>query len=69
VRKGSHSVSCSDFVVAQGILDVLNWELPGEDYQALCDLPQEAPQTNLEDLEPDAAGVKYLDHLNPPQQT
>ena len=54
----------------QGILDVLNWELPAEDYSALCDLPQEAPQTNLEDLEPDSAdAVQYLDHLNPPQQT
>ncbi len=51
----------------QGILDVLNWQLPKEDYQALCDLPQDAPQKNLEDLEPEGDTVKYLDHLTPPQ--
>lgn len=51
----------------QGILDVLNWQLPKEDYHALCDLPQDAPQKNLEDLEPEADAVKYLDHLTPPQ--
>lgn len=48
-------------------MDVLNWHLPKEDYQALCDLPQDAPQKNLEDLEPNTDVVKYLDHLTPPQ--
>lgn len=65
----SHRVELSACFLTplQGILDVLNWQLPKEDYHALCDLPQDSPQKNLEDLEPEADSVKYLDHLTPPQ--
>ena len=50
----------------QGILDVLNWELPEEHYLALCRLPQEPPKQNLEDKEPGAGDIEVLEHLNPP---
>lgn len=51
---------------AQGILDVLNWQLPEEHYLALCRLPQEAPKKNLEDREPNPGKVEVLETLAPP---
>ena len=51
---------------AQGILDVLNWELPEEHYLALCRLPQEAPKQNLEDFEPsENEEIQVLQSLAP----
>lgn len=52
----------------QGILDVLNWELPEDDYIDMCQLHQELPKTNLEDLEASFdAGVSVLENFSPPE--
>ena len=52
----------------QGVLDVLNWQLPEDDYIDMCQLSQEAPKTNLEDLEASFdGGVQFLENFSPPE--